>query len=514
LYKIVSFESLKRSNFTKERNQRMYSTKNFLFLPVLLLFNVLMAQNYQAIHGSSYAGSMGPGYNPASIVHVPYSWDITPFSLQLKQSTNAFTIKNISLLSLVSLPDSLSIAAKNGIKKRFVTANQDIRLLNARISLNSKTALALGANIRNYFYAGSSKTNGQDTLLTLFDFMKINSELMPLSGEIAGNAWAELYASIALTIIDNGNRLLNAGISLKATRSLAGGYAQAAGIYYDPLPDINQPGYLLTNGSLKYGYSANFDKIDSTKTAAANRKLFLQNNHSGMAADVGMEYIILSDEDKEYGGEYAYETKLGISVMDIGRNKYLHGSRSRLAIAGRPGITESLLDLKFLAIKNLDDFNDSLATIAGTLSTLTGEFFIYQPTRLLINVDQHIVQNFFINAEITIPLHAVIPKKIRSIKELNLLAFTARWELKSVGVYLPILLNNRNQLWVGGAFKAGPLLLGTHNLGNLFSKNKFQSGGLYLAFTVRPKKLYDRESHYPTNKLPKKDRQRLDCPKF
>lgn len=492
----------------------MFLPKNFLLLPALLLFNVLMAQNYQAIHGSSYAGSMGPGYNPASIVHVPYAWDITPLSLQLKQSTNAFTIKNFSLFSLVSLPDSLSIAAKNGIKKRFVTANQDLHLFNARISLNSKTAIALGANLRNYFYAGSSKTNGQDTLLTLFDFMKINNELLPLSGEMTGNAWAELYASIALTIMDDGYRLLNAGISLKATRSIAGGYAQAGGIHYDPLPDINQPGYVLTNGSLQYGYSANFDKIDSTKTSAANRKLFLQNNHSAMAADVGIEYIILSDEDKEYGGAYAYETKLGISMMDIGRNKYLHGSRSRLASTSRPGITDSVLDLKFSAIKNLDDFNDSLSTIAGTVSKLTGDFFIYQPTRLLIYIDQHIVQNFFINAEITIPLQAVIPKKIRSLKDINLLALTPRWELKSVGAYLPILLNNRNQLWVGGAFKAGPLLLGTHNLGSLLSKNKFQRGGLYLAFTVRPKKLYDREAHYPTNKLPKKDRQRLDCPKF
>ena len=71
----------------------MHSLKNYLPIPFVLLFNFLTAQNYQAINGSPYAGSLAPGNNPASIVHVPYAWDITPFSVQFKQSTNAFTIE-------------------------------------------------------------------------------------------------------------------------------------------------------------------------------------------------------------------------------------------------------------------------------------------------------------------------------------------------------------------------------------------------------------------------------------
>ena len=83
-----------------------------------------------------------------------------------------------------------------------------------------------------------------------------------------------------------------------------------------------------------------------------------------------------------------------------------------------------------------------------------------------------------------------------------------------MGVYLPILFNTKQQLWVGGAFKAGPVLLGTHNLANIFSKNKVQTGGLYLAFTVRPGKKYDRQAHYPKDKGSAREQRRLECPGF
>ena len=72
----------------------MLSLKDFLQFLALLLFSSLTAQNYHAINGSSYAGSLAPASNPASIVHVPYAWDISPLSVQLKHSTNAIKINN------------------------------------------------------------------------------------------------------------------------------------------------------------------------------------------------------------------------------------------------------------------------------------------------------------------------------------------------------------------------------------------------------------------------------------
>lgn len=97
---------------------------------------------------------------------------------------------------------------------------------------------------------------------------------------------------------------------------------------------------------------------------------------------------------------------------------------------------------------------------------------------------------------------------------MNLLALTPRWETKRFGAYLPVLMNTRKQVWAGGAFRAGPLLLGTHNLANLFSKNSFQNGGLYLALTIRPGKNHDRQREASNGKLNKQQERNLNCPKF
>ena len=52
---------------------------------------------------------------------------------------------------------------------------------------------------------------------------------------------------------------------------------------------------------------------------------------------------------------------------------------------------------------------------------------------------------------------------------------------KKWGFYLPIQYNTHKQLWIGGAIKAGPLLIGLHNWAYLFSKKSIQNGGGWLA---------------------------------
>ncbi|WP_394767894.1 hypothetical protein [Ferruginibacter sp.] len=488
----------------------MYTVKLFLLINALVLFNKLSAQNYQAVNGSSYAGSLSPSNNPASIVQVPYTWDITPFAVQLKQATNAFVISNYSLLST---PSNAKFITQSGTIKRFEFTNQNIRLLNTRINLNSKSAIAFGANIRSYVYATTSQANWQDSTRSLYDFMKINTSHLPLSGESRGSAWAELYATYAHIIIDDGKRILTAGLTLKVDRALAGGYINAGGLSYIPATG-SEAGYLLTEGRLQYGYSSNFDEIDSNKTSSANRKSFYQHSMSGISADAGLEYILLDDNDDKDENNFAYRTKIGISLMDIGKNKFRYSSRSSSVIAGKPNISDTLIERRFLNIHSIDGFNDSLAGIANSFTQLNGAFNMYQPARIIINVDQHLLTNFFLNAELTLAVLSLVPKKILYIKDMNLLAITPRWETKLLGVYFPVQLNTQKQLWVGGAFKAGPVLFGTHNIANIFSKNKMQAGGFYFAFTIRPGKNNDRQGGQSSERISGKTKRSLQCPKF
>ena len=487
----------------------MYSLKTFFFILFLLFYYFLSAQNYQAINGSSYGGSLGTGNNPASIVNVPYAWDITPVAVQIKQSTNAIIIKNYSLFSS---PKNADVSIQNGSKKRFFFSNENIHLLNTRINLNANAAIAFGANIRNYVYIQNSKANWQDTVLELADFMKNNVDHLPISGESVGSSWAEFYGTYAQKIFDDGYKTVNGGITIKVNRALAGGYANMFGINYSQLAGVNDNRYLFTSGNLQYGYSSNFDVIDNNKSFADNRKAFLQDANYTISADIGIEYLLSSIEDDEPSGDDTYDTKIGISILDLGSNKYLYGIRSRSVEGSRKDVTDVTLENKFSRVRSLDDFNDSLATVSNSIAIPVGSFSIYQPTRLVVNVDKHVAQSFFVNAELTIPVISLSSQNALFIKDMNLLALTPRWETKSLGGYFPLLVNAKGQIWIGGAFKAGPVLFGIHNLSDLFSKSKSQNGGVYLAITVRPGKKYDRAGHYPRPKLTRKEKRSLSCP--
>src|SRR6202011_5773740 len=105
-----------------------------------------------------------------------------------------------------------------------------------------------------------------------------------------------------------------------------------------------------------------------------------------------------------------------------------------------------------------------------------GVFNIWNPTRLVINVDRPLQGHFAINANLSLGLSGSNSGKGQTffVKEMNLLNVTPRWETRRLGAYLPVQLTTDGKFWVGGAFKAGPLLLGVHNWANVFLKNKIQ----------------------------------------
>jgi hypothetical protein len=139
------------------------------------------------------------------------------------------------------------------------------------------------------------------------------------------------------------------------------------------------------------------------------------------------------------------------------------------------------------------------------------------PTRIVINADHHLQGNFYVNGELNIPVSSILADKYLFVRDISLLAVTPRYESRLLGAYLPVTFNTQSQLWIGGAFRAGPLLLGLHNWANLFGKNKLHRGGFYLALTFRPGREKEEDSNTSRDAgsaLSRKQRRLLDCFKF
>ncbi len=468
-----------------------------LFLSV---FFSAAAQNYHAVQGSSYAGSLGIMNNPSSMLSTPYSWDLTLAGAQFKSSTNIITIHDFSLLS-PSKKSSYSI--NQGDFERKGRTSFNVNLLNGRIALDRRTAIGFGINIRGIGRVRTDPFNFHDSITSVRDFFSVNPTNRPLAGEFIGSSWIEIFGSYARTVWDRPDSRLNAGLTLRASRGLSGAYAQLENVRFQSHTQGSYEYFTLQSGRLSYGYSSNYDRIDDNKNTHQNARDFLSYTEGGAAIDLGAEYFIKSGAVPAYDEDdyYDYEWRIGLSLLDLGLNQYKYGMESATASGMQPNITDSALEQKFMDINSLAEANDSLATVVQTFSQLAGKFSVMNPTRLVVNVDRFLYDAFYINAEVSINLSSLAGNKYHHVEELNFITLTPRWETKNLGLYLPIQVTAAGNFWVGGAFKAGPLLFGVHNWANIFSKDKIQSGGAYMALVIRPGKIIEQ----------KKDR-RLNCP--
>jgi hypothetical protein len=483
--------------------ESLFKRGYFVLLALLLLLVHLhgYSQNYYAVQGSNYAGSLGIGNNPASIVNTPYKWDLDILSLQEKNATNGVIIQNYSLFSN---PRNSQYSFREGDYRRFAYTDFNINLLNGRYALNRRQAIGFGINLRGYAQASTGAANFIDTLKTTRDFLDLGNYNRKLYGDFTHSSWIEVFATWAQTIWDRTDSRLNAGITAKISRGISGAYVNLLNGSVVQTIHGNSYEYTMQDVFAEYGYSRNYDAWQKEKSNNQNLNDFLSHTRAGFSFDLGVEYLIKSSQISSAFDEdnyYDYDWKIGLSLLDIGFNQFQYGKNSRIVSGFQNNITDTVLDQRFTDINNLQEFNDKLVGIARNLQQPTGTFHVINPARLVLNVDHFITGAWYVNGNASLNLSSLSGSQWR-LSELNMLTITPRWETRRLGFYLPVQFNTKEKLWIGGAFKAGPLLVGIHNWANVFSKNKTQNGGAYIAIVIRPGKT-------TTNRLDK----RLDCPK-
>ena len=470
---------------------------------VVLAFclNPSFGQQYQAVHGSNFAGSLGIMNNPASALSSPLPWDITLLGLQLKNSTNFFYIEKYDPSGK---NPQLAAWIQNGEYKRRLNTQFNMNLLNTRIRTSNRSAISFGMNIRSASLGGSSTYNFIDTILLPNTFLKVNMNNQPLDAFLRSSTWAEAYGSLALNLADKKHFIWNAGATIKSNMGLAGIHASITnGQFKEYVRPVNNV-YEVTTAELNYGYSANLDFWDPAASTQSNLKRYKSQSIGGMSLDLGMEWIIKDQQNIELlnnRSQYNYTWKFGLSLLDLGYANYKYGLESVTTSGVKPNINGIALARKFdSTITGLDILNDSIQTAVGQFNAQTGEFRMHHPTRLVINADRQITDLIYINAELSIPIQAG-PAANMQTQDLNLLTITPRRETQKYGVYLPLSITRYGSFWIGAAVKAGPVLFGFHRV-PIGAKTSYQNGGAYLAYTISP-----------SEKLRKSKGKIIKCPK-
>lgn len=460
------------------------------------------AQDYHAIEGSPYAGAIGVANNPASILTAHHPWDITVLSVQEKNTTNAVRLTNFSYFT----KDTIHYNFTAGELKRYAAFNFNVHLFNGRLALGKKQAIAFGANLRGYGTVRTGPVNYNDSLKNMNQFFSLNEGTI-YNAAMVSSTWGELFATYSRTLMDDEYGRLNAGITVKGMRGISGAYAQLnSGSVNRTIPPGSQLTiYDLAAGSGRYAYSQNYDDWKKGHSTFQNLESFLGHTRYGAAMDLGVEWLAKPQTVQVYDegdGYYDYDWKIGVSLLDVGKNEYNYGSQSRALGDPKTNVSDSELNEKFNVIKSLAGFNDSMSAIVNSFLPIHGLFKVWNPARLVINIDRPLPNHFAVNADLTINLGGANNAQRLFTKEITLMAVTPRWETNSLGGYLPVQVTTTGKLWVGGAVRAGPLLLGIHNWSSVFTKNKMANGGFYLALVIKPGKGFSL-----------KEDQKYSCPK-
>ena len=269
-------------------------------------------------------------------------------------------------------------------------------------------------------------------------------------------------------------------------KNISGAYAKAKKINYLETIYPSDTAYSLTDGSGSYAYSANYDATSTTMSTTESIKKVLTEAKSSFGLNAGIEYLIYNKTTaEEDNNPDSYSWKLGLSVMDIGSNQFNTSNFSGQFSNPNTAITNWEISQKMANINSARDIRDSMATIFNTFTALPSTFSIANPTRLVINVDRNMGNHFYINGQISLNFRSTSNFSKQNTRELSLVVLTPRWETEIWGLYFPIQYNTQGQLWMGAALKAGPLVVGMHNIG-LLKKDPLLNGGGYLMFSLHP----------------------------
>ncbi len=464
------------------------AAKFYFVLMLILGFRAADAQSYHALSGSPYAGVTGMYNNPASTANAAYKWDMSLLSSQITFSNSLFVVNQTSLLKY----DSADMQFTNGLRSRYQHTTLDINLFNFRYNIDKNKAFAFALRGRTYNFIKTAPFYYTDTISTTESFLHLNKVVDHLEGYATNSGWIEADFNYSQVIQQNESSRLTGGITIGYMRGISGAHSNVQRLSYsEQTGSNNQLYYLLTGGAVTAEYSQNYDLYDSTKSVGSNVKSFIKNTVPAFNFNIGFEYLFKkqTEYDKQSLSPTNYDWKIGVSIMDIGVNKFNPANGSFIARNPVMNTSDTGLLNKLQNVGSIKELRDSLATVFTTIDSIASRFTIANPTRLIISVDKNLGHHFYINGELSVNFFSTQPQAKLKTRELNLLTITPRWETNFWGVYMPIQYNTQGQLWVGGAVKMGPLLLGFHSL-DFYKAFKVGTqtfnGGLYLVLNIHP----------------------------
>lgn len=424
--------------------------------------------------------------NPATTIASKDSFDFSIASLSINNYTNFIQFGYAPLLRRKPI---VTFEFTEGDFARDLITQLNLSLLSAKYKINPKTAVGFGVNIRSMVNLHTSHYNLTDSATDIISFLGQNSGSLPFNGNAASSNWLEYVGNFSYNLIDNRRMILNVGTNLRVNRGLLGLAGKIDSLEFQKTNLFGNDLYTVTNADFIYGYSTTATAWDNTIKFRDNVRNVMGETKWGASIDLGAELLIKNESDWFYEGlDYNYRWKIGFSILDLGFANYQYYPESAKTNGIRDAMTPEVLLDKFVGVTdNIASFNDTVSTVVESFTKLNGNFNIFHPTRLNLNIDRKITDHFFVNASVNLPFSMVNRNANYILNDMGVISITARYERDRFGIYLPVIYNTKTKLHVGAAVRMGPLIVGLNNL-NVFNNDlSLQNTSGYLSFLFRIK---------------------------
>ncbi|MDN5203850.1 DUF5723 family protein [Fulvivirgaceae bacterium BMA10] len=451
-------------------------------LLLVLINRSIQAQSFPGYTYDRYSGIVGARVQPANLAELPFKFDLALVGINAYFDNNYFTLRR----SEEDFSRYVFTELRNRDPKYAFFTNE-VLLPSFAFRLSLKHSLGFTARVRTIANANMTGTLSQ---IVANDFTIPPSALNSFSNQnfdFTTMSWQEYGLSYAWLVKDRGIDKIKAGATLKL---LKGNGAAFVNLNDFGFTVADQQQVEVTNLDLSYGYSDNFDGLENNGYRWKASKGF------NLGLDFGIVYerfpyrrhlsSPLLKKQSEIGDpddkKNQYKYRISLAITDIGRLKFSYGQHSGRSNQLLPSATDFNIPAKLRGIESTQELFDSLATVID-LQRLNGDFSVGLNTAFRTNFDYHVRDHFFLNAELMLPLK-IFKWSDQKVFEPMALTITPRWEKRWLGAYAPLYINDKGRINPGLGVRAGPLVLGVHDIATALSRKNFRSGGAFFVLKL------------------------------
>ncbi|BDD09278.1 hypothetical protein FUAX_17100 [Fulvitalea axinellae] len=463
-----------------------------VFVFVSVCFFGAQAQTYPGFKHDNRSGAYGTLYQPASLVHSPYRYDIGFLSVSAEGTNNIYGInrKTAFLNFNFNNLDAERVKA-DGPLRAFVSS--EVNALAIMYKLNPRLAFSIMPRVRM-----ATSLTGLDP--KFFEYAEEGFELTEESNvsmqdraNLASAVWKEFAITFSYLLKNDRYNRVSVGAGLKVLSSVGGAYAQLNEAEFG-LDAANRE--FVGDFSGRYGVSKNLEDLDNLDEA------FKQSGQLSLGLDLGIRlekplkvnscipYQKL--QKRMFRPRIApYRLRLDVSLLDFGRLAFDgsdgNGELNGLLIPDGNPVYISLDD-KLKGVDNIPELSDSLATVFN-VAKRGGRFTMSLPTTFNIGADWNLMSGFYAHLGLTLDASALTLADFR-IKTPMRLTVSPRWESSLFSVYLPATIDQYSDVTMGLGCRFGPVFFGVNDILPVLAKNEVRSEGFYFGLKTffMPKK--------------------------